>query len=367
MTTRGQSPPDSAVQNPLRVGVVGLEFGVRVHAPAFASLNAARVVAVAGRDLQRTRTAADSLERLTDCPVAAYDSWSRMLDEAAIDVLTVAVPPASQPKIAVAAAQRGVAVFCEKPIASMLGEAERLFAAVTASGVGHAVNFGFPEHPAWMKTRDWLFNMQPKLQVRLAMLAWHVESRSYRQSSILSWKTALQDGGGALNNFGAHSIYYLEWLFGPLDRVLARILPSRLVQSEGPRLEAWLDFQSGSSVTVSIAVNCPARSQHRLEIYADEGMVELTDATSTGVFNAIKRGRDGTELRALDALPANADVARIWSTAQIAGRLVQQVRLGGRVRPDLEDGLRVSQVLDCMRRSDECGHWIEVPNERNRT
>src|SRR4051812_28044772 len=106
---------------PFRVVIIGKGFGQRVLRPAFKKDPRWKVAAVVSRD------------------------WESALD-AAIDAVAIAVPPASQPPIAIAALERGLAVLCEKPLAASLDEAERI-AAQRRGGVPAMIDFELPEIP----------------------------------------------------------------------------------------------------------------------------------------------------------------------------------------------------------------------------
>jgi predicted dehydrogenase len=117
--------------------VVGTGFGTRVHVQA---LRAAGfdVVALVGRDPERTarRAARGGIEH-------SFASVDDVLasTEVEFDVVTIATPPATHERIAVAALESGRHVVCEKPFACDAREARRMVGAAQASGsialVGH--------------------------------------------------------------------------------------------------------------------------------------------------------------------------------------------------------------------------------------
>lgn len=67
--------------------------------------------------------------------VPHVDGYVEMLDSLQPDVVSLCVPPARNAEVIVAAAERGIHILSEKPVADSLGGAERALAAVKASGV----------------------------------------------------------------------------------------------------------------------------------------------------------------------------------------------------------------------------------------
>lgn len=338
----------------IRVGVVGLGFGLQVHAPAFQAVPGCRVAALAGRQAGRVAAAAATVPG-----ARAYGSWRDMLDAGGLDAVSIAVPPAHQPEIALAAAECGLAVFCEKPVACDAATVETMLAAVRRRGVAHAVNFLFPEIPAWQATHGAVADMTGRAPLRQAALTWRVETYAHRHDLHDGWKRSPAVGGGALSTFVSHSAYALEWLFGPVRAVLARLLPSA---ADDALVTAWLDFESGLHVTLGVATNCPFGTGHRLEIYGADGAVVLENPSADYVrgFRLQVQSRGGGAAGHVEPIPGEAD-GRIWATSRIAGRFVERVRHGGAGGPDLADGLRVQRILEACRESDRTGRWVEVP------
>jgi len=343
------------VEREIRVGVVGLGFGLQVHVPAFHSIPGCRVVAVAGRSLERAEAAAAVVPG-----ARGHASWRSMLDAGGLDAVSIALPPAAQPEVAIAAAERGVAVFCEKPAACDAETASAMLAAVRRHGVAHAVNFLFPEIPAWHTARQAIRHMAADRPLRHAALTWRVETYAHRHDVHDGWKRSRDAGGGALSTFVSHSAFYLEWLFGPVRSVLARLLPAA---DDDACVTAWLDFESGLHVSLDVATDCPFGTGHRLEVYGRDGAVVLDNPDTDYVrgFRVHVQSRVGGSAGAAESVPGTGD-GRIWATARVAAGFVDRIRTGGSGGPDLGDGLRVQRILDACRESDRTRRWVELPH-----
>lgn len=337
----------------IRVGVVGLGFGRQVHVPAFQSLPGCRVVAITGRDRGRAEAAAAMIGG-----AGGFGSWREMLDAGGLDAVSIAVPPASQPEIAIAAAEQGLGVFCEKPAAGDVATAEAMLAAVRRYGVAHAVNFLFPEIPAWQAAKRAVAALADRHPLRHASLTWRVETYAQRHDLRDGWKRSPAEGGGALSTFVSHSAYYLEWLFGPLQSVMARLLPST---ADDAQVTAWLTFESGLNMTLDVATNCPFGSGHRLDVYAHDGAVVLENQGADYVrgFGMRAESRSGDAPIPVEPILGDQD-GRIWATARIAERFVERIRHGGSGVPDLTAGLQVQHILQACRQSDRTGRPVEV-------
>ncbi|WP_089721911.1 Gfo/Idh/MocA family protein [Candidatus Entotheonella palauensis] len=74
---------------------------------------------------------------------AAYTSAKRMLDEVSLDAVYVCLPPFAHTNQEILAAQRGVALFVEKPLAVDLAKAAAIHAAIEKAGVVSAVGYNW--------------------------------------------------------------------------------------------------------------------------------------------------------------------------------------------------------------------------------
>jgi predicted dehydrogenase len=125
----------------LKVGVFGCgQIAQAAHLESCAKARNADLYAICD-------AAPDLLERMAWAhkPQRAFSSYEEMLADPVLDAVIVAVADAFHVAASVAALEAGKHVLCEKPVAVSVAEAERLAAAVRASGrvlqVGHMKRF----------------------------------------------------------------------------------------------------------------------------------------------------------------------------------------------------------------------------------
>jgi predicted dehydrogenase len=127
---------------PARVGVVGAGgFGL-FCLDAYRQAGDISVAAVADPKL------AGTAPRTHPDVVIAAD-WRSLLEDPAIEAIHLATPPALRAEIAVPALQAGKSVFCEKPLALSLREADEMLEAARLAGRGVGVDYVLRHHPAF--------------------------------------------------------------------------------------------------------------------------------------------------------------------------------------------------------------------------
>src|SRR6516225_7371446 len=120
------------------VGIVGCNYGRTVLIPAFRQDPRCEVVALAGTDAVRTA----GLARAANV-ARGLGSWQAMVEEPAVAVIAVAVPPDLQPAIAQRALDLGKPVFLEKPLAADLPGARAILESARKSERPTIIDFNF--------------------------------------------------------------------------------------------------------------------------------------------------------------------------------------------------------------------------------
>ncbi len=121
----------------VRVGLIGAGRMGSFHAENLAlRVPGARLVAVADLQHGAAQKLADKLD-----VAKAYTDLTTLLNDSEIDAVVIAAPARSHAELVIAAAQAGKHVFCEKPMAVTIDEADRAIAAAKKAGVVLQVGF----------------------------------------------------------------------------------------------------------------------------------------------------------------------------------------------------------------------------------
>jgi predicted dehydrogenase len=177
-----------------------------------------------------------------------------------------------------------------------------------------------------------------------------------------TWKLSRDQGGGTLNNFVSHSFYYLEWLFGAIERIAARLSPAGAAADD--RVDAWLDFAAGVTCTLSVAADAFLGPGHRLEVYGEQGTLVLENRSAdhaSGFLLTVGTRESGSLIPVVteDSGDPRRD-GRIEATSAIVRRFLDAIVSPQTVSPNLEAGVRVQELIDAARAADGAGTWRAV-------
>ena len=334
-------------------------------APAFRLDARCRIEAIAGSSKEKASKAAESL----GIP-RRFGDWRELVKSPELDAVAIALPPALQPQVAMAALCADKAVFCEKPLAASLQEARELVAVARDSKVVGMVDFIFPEIAAWQEAKR-ILDEGGLGALRQAVLVWYVETEGNRLG-LEGWKNHTAEGGGLVNMFLPHSFHYLEWLFGPVTSVSANLFKA----PDDPRsgeTGAVMALTMENGMTVAVTANSASfdGEGHRLTVYGNDGTITLYSPTADYVkgFTLSMRKRTDDEAKrqpVSDAIDAFGKDGRIVAVGRLASRFLDGLATDGPPpKPNLDDGLRAQILLDAAFRSHETGDRIDVPASGN--
>src|SRR5262245_31709072 len=142
MTPVERDPRGTTSPSSIRVVVTGAGFGARIQVPGFRASGRFEVVALVGRDLERSRRVAAEL-----AVPRAFASLAEALGAVDADAVSISAPPAAHAEQALLAIAAGKHVLCEKPMARDVAEAEAMAGAARAAGVVALIDHEFRFHP----------------------------------------------------------------------------------------------------------------------------------------------------------------------------------------------------------------------------
>jgi predicted dehydrogenase len=187
-----------------------------------------------------------------------------------IDAVYIASPPATHRAQAMACADAGKHVLCEKPLAPTVPDAGAMAAACSEAGVllgtAFMMRFQAQHQAAWRLIHDGKLG-QPVF-ARAQLSCWYPPlAGAWRQDPVAA-------GGGSLMDMGGHCIDLLEMLYGPVEAV--HCSTNRTIHSYASEdsAVATLRFQNGALGVVDAFFCIPdAASQNRLELYGSLGSI----------------------------------------------------------------------------------------------
>jgi predicted dehydrogenase len=282
----------------------------------------------------------------------------------AVDAVWVCTPTSSHRAFVEAAARRGVAVFCEKPLAPTLADAEALTHAVAAAGVPAQVGLVLRTWPVFMALHRSLsageFGRPMAVSFRddqFFPIQGHYASTWRRDVSVA--------GAGTLLEHSIHDLDILRHCFGEVAEVTARIANYAGHEGIEDVAVALLGFTSGATGSlVSVWHDVLTRpSLRRVEVFCERGMLWLDD-DFRGPLHV--ESTTGTEVRPcplpqwVSELPGRDERTRLVVAQYAAANraFLDAVAAGRAPDPDLEEGLVAHRLADAVYRSARSGATV---------
>ena len=255
----------------VRFGLVGTGVIADFHAMAIAELDIARLIAVHDKAPQRGEQFAQKHSVRNE---AALDEMLRCDD---VDAVIITTPSGSRLEIAVAAAEAGKHVLCEKPMEVTPQRADRIIEACESNGVTLGCVFQSRTVKSVQRIHQALEQGRfGKLILAGAHVHWF-RTQEYYDSA--QWRgTWRLDGGGALMNQAVHTVDLLCHLAGPPAVASAYVdtLTHRGIEVEDTVVAA-VRFANGALGTIEASTCCKPGFPRRLELTGSEGSVVLED------------------------------------------------------------------------------------------
>ncbi|WP_459194810.1 Gfo/Idh/MocA family protein [Halosimplex sp. J119] len=186
------------------IAIAGIGAVATMHAESIADIEGAELVAGSCRTEERGREFAAEY----DCEY--FPDTESMLDAEDVDVLTICTPSGAHLEPALAAADRGIDVLCEKPLEITTERIDEMVAAAEEAGVRLGGIFNQRYNPVVRQLHEAAADGRfDDLSVASAYVPWWREDDYYDGA----WQgTQDLDGGGALMNQSIHGIDAVQWL-----------------------------------------------------------------------------------------------------------------------------------------------------------
>ena len=365
------------------VGLIGTGYMGKCHALAW------NAVAPVFGDVERPRLAvlAEATAELAQRKAGEFGfarataDWRSLVEDPAVDVVSITTPNKFHAEMAISALRAGKHVWCEKPMATSLADAQAMHAAWKASGRHAVLGYNYVQNPAMRLIHRLVGEgaVGTVNHVRVEM----DEDFMADASAPFSIRSEASSGYGALDDFAVHPLSLLRAVFGGVERVfgdMTRPYAERPVSGGGTRAvenydtaTALIRLDNGASGF--IAVNRAAwgrKGRIQLQIFGSEGTLAFEQER----FNEVQlftRGdaRETQGFRTILSGPAHPPYDRfIPAPGHGLGfndlKVIECRELIGKIRGeastllDFDDGLAIERTVHAIARSFQTGGWVKV-------
>ncbi|MCU6793053.1 Gfo/Idh/MocA family oxidoreductase [Paenibacillus sp. WQ 127069] len=379
----------------VRIGMIGYKFMGKAHShayrdlPFYFDLGIEPVLqTMVGRDKTSVKLASEKFGWLS------YETdWRRLIEREDIDVIDIGTPNNTHVEIAIAAAEAGKHIICEKPLALNTQQALNMLKAVQKAGVIHMVSYNYRFVPAIQYAKK-------LIQDGMLGEIYHFRAQ-YLQDWIMDpgfplvWRLRKDVcGSGSLGDLMAHSIDLARFLVGEIKEVtgmMETFIKKRPLGEMSGGLSASISGESFADVDVDDAVAAMARFENgavgvfeatrfgkgnrngnRLEINGSKGSIRWDMESMNTLQLYLEEDTPGMQgFRSINCTESVHPYGEAyWPAGHIIGYehtfinlmhdFMKGILTNTNPNPNFEDGYRNQVILDAIEKSASAGKWMKI-------
>ncbi len=374
---------------PLNIGMIGYGFMGRAHSNGYRKVNnffplehRPVLKAVCARNRDKAQAFADTW---------GYESietdWRELLKREDIDAVDICTPNNLHKEVAIAAAEAGKMILCEKPLAMNVKEGEQMVAAVKKAGVRNMVWYNYRRVPAVTLAKQIIDEgrLGRVFHYRAVFLQDWTISADVPQGGAGTWRLDVDAAGsGVTGDLLAHCIDTAIWLNGPITKVTAMtetFVKERKHAESGKVAKVGIDdacaflaqFKNGAlAVFESTRYARGHKALYTFEINGERASIswDLHDLHRLGYFDH----RDESKLRGWRSIHVTDSdhpyMGNWWvpglqigyehSFVHQVADFLKSLETGENAQPDFESALETQRVCDAVLKSAASGKWTDV-------
>jgi predicted dehydrogenase len=350
--------------NPVRVGVIGCGWIAQTaHLTAYVGNARSRLVAICDKDEALLRRIGDEY-RVKN----RFLDHRELLESGLVDAVSICTPTATHSNIAVDAANSGVNILCEKPLAADLSEADRIVRAVRENKVKFMIAFNCRFLPNHVKTREYL--QSGRIGQPLLIKGEAITAGPYRagvnEADLESEAASMM---GAFFDMGSHLADLILWMGGEARDVYGAFATNNRCFSVDDTATALVRLKSGVLGTLIVSwIDLPdyqAMSDARVvQVIGTKGKIE-SEFTGPSLFyygshsiTSKMRGR----IRIIPAglNPKVPDEGIKWSYREEIDRFLESLLDDKEPPVCIEDGVRALKLVVAAYESAKLGRAVSL-------
>jgi predicted dehydrogenase len=376
---------------PLNIGMIGYGFMGRAHSNAYQAVG--RFFDLARQPVLKAACARDAEKIKAFADRWGYESietdWRKLLARADIDAVDICVPNNLHKEIAIAAAQAGKMILCEKPLAMNAAEGEEMCRAVEKAGVPNIVWYNYRRVPAVSLAKRLIDEgrLGRVFHYRAVFLQDWTISADLPQGGTALWRLDVTAAGsGVTGDLLAHAIDTALWLNGSIGSVTAMtetFIKERKHNLTGKVEKVGIDdacaflarFANGSLATFeSTRYARGHKALYTFEVNGEKASLawDLHDLHRLSWFDHRDEGklRGWRSIHVTDHGGDHPYMDKWWvpglqigyesSFVHQVADFIEGLATGKPAGPTFRDALETTKVCDAVLASARSGQWVEV-------
>jgi len=301
----------------------------------------------------------------------ASGDWRQVIADPEVGVVSITTPNKFHLEMTTAALAAGKHVWCEKPMAPNLPDAEKMLAASRASGKVAVLGYNYIQNPV-IRHIGKLIREGVIGQVNHVRIEMDEDFLADPEAPFQQRHEAV-NGYGAIDDFAVHPLSLVLTLFGGIERVMcdmAKPYPTRTTP-QGERILMRLANGASGFITVSRTA-WGRKGRIAIQIFGGKGSI-LFDQERLNEFQLYLTSDRPTEagFRTVLAAPHHKPYDRFipapgHELGFIDLKVIECRQVIGRILGEettaitFEDGIRIERAVDAMARSFKDGRWVDL-------
>jgi len=381
----------------LNVAIIGTKFMGKAHSNAWK--NAPHFFDMPIRPVLKVACAQDAVALQEFADNWGWESietdWRKVIARDDVDIVDISVPQYLHHDVAMAAAKAGKHIFCEKPLAMNIAEAQEMLDAAQSAGIVHYVNHNYRRTPAVMLAKRLID--EGKIGRIFHWRGAYLQSWIIDPNFPLTWHLRAETAGSGPNgDLNSHSIDLARFLVGDIASVTAmtaNFITERPLPGAGAATfsagsggggamgkvtvedAAFLVVQFANGALGSFEATRFAngrKNYNTFEIYGDKGSLifDLERMNELQYFSSDDPAYAQGFRTILATESAHAYMEHWWPPGHIIGYehefthavvdFMQAIADKGSISPNFADGLAEMKVLEAALESAKTGRRIDL-------
>lgn len=337
----------------IRAGVIGAGTMGSQHAEVYNDLAMTELVAIADTNLERARVVASKMGSHVRC----YNSYEKMLKDADIDAVSIAIPDHAHREPVLAALDAGKHVLVEKPLATTLAHCDEMLKVTRESKKILMVNYTHRWAPPYAKAKELL----DEGKMGNLIMAYARKNDTMKVVTDL-WPWLADSTPPAF--LSSHDIDLVRWYANSeVKSVYARGV-KRILKSKGidtlDVAQALVEFENGAIATFEsgwIYPNSfPTNTDSYVELVAENGVIHLDRKKEVvEVSDDVSYSLPKTSISF--RVEGRLEGAFKWSLEHFVNCIVE----GREPITSAQEARQVAEIVEAIHLSIETGQPINLP------